>query len=288
MAVSALLLVVLLIYIFANPPGAERSDTVAKVNGVKITKDQLYDALAASGGAQVLSQMIDTELVRQEAEKAGIKVTDADIEEELAYTKSLFGSDEEFEYAMMMYGTTLEQLKDNMYLNVQIRKILEPQVTVTDDEIQAYYAENLDIYKTPEQVKASHIVLATREEAEAVRASLAGGADFAALAAEKSIDEATKDSGGELELFARGEREEVFEDALFALEVGKLSEVIESSEGFHVIKLAERHAEVVPGLDELEEEIKETLISDKINERSAVWIEELYAASDIENTFEAE
>jgi foldase protein PrsA len=288
MILSGVLFIALLIYIFVNPPGADRSEAVATINGVDITKDQLYEVLAAAGGAQTIGEMIDTELVRQEVDKAGIKVSAADIEDEMDYIKSMFGSNEEFENAMAMYGLTLEQLEADTLVNVQIRKLLEPQVSVTDEEIQAYYDENLEDFTTAEQVKAAHILLATKDEAEAVRVSLVNGGDFAALAAEKSIDETTKDAGGELALIARGDGEEAFEDAVFALEVGKLSEVVETSQGFHVIKLSERHAESVPTLDEVKEEIIETLISSKISELSITWIEEKRAEATIVNTFEAE
>ena len=284
MIVSAALLITLLIYIFTNPPGQSSQETVATVNGTKITKEQLYQALVITGGEQTLANMIERELLNQEADKAGVKVTDADIDEELAYVKSSFGSDEEFDYTMMMYGLTLEQLKSDLYMDIQLRKLLGPCVTVTDEEVEAYYEENLAYMTTPEQVKASHIVLPTREEAEAVRQSLINGADFAALAAEKSIDEDSKEHGGELELIARGDGEEAFEDALFALQVGMLSDVVETSEGYHVIKLTERHAEIIPTLEEQQDDIRETLISDQIRELAATWIEEVRAAADIQNT----
>ena len=284
MVLCVLLLLVLILYVFLNPPGGSNSEAVATVNGVTITKDHLYDALIASGGDQTLSKLIDSELVDQEAEKAGVEVTEADIEEELSYVKSGFSSEEEFLQALSAYGMTLDSLKADMKSQVQLRKLLEPQVSVTDEDIQTYYDENLDSLKEPEQVKASHILVATKEEADAVLAELNGGADFAAVAKEKSLDTATAENGGELDFIAKGEMEEAFETAAFALEIGKLSSVVETSSGFHVIKISERKAEYTPTLDEKKDELAEQLKSDKISELSTTWIEEKRAEADIENT----
>ncbi|MFM9328920.1 peptidylprolyl isomerase [Paenibacillus mesotrionivorans] len=286
MVSSFVLLAALVIYIIIYPPGKTEDETVAKVNGSPIVKSQLYSALVKAGGPQTLETMISEELVKQESDKANIQVTDADLEKEMDQIKKSFGSDEEFAQALATYNMTLDSLKKDMHVQVQLRKLLEPQVKITDEEIKTYYDSNLDSLKTPEQVRASHILVATKEEADAVLASLQGGADFAALAKEKSTDTASKEAGGDLDFFPKGLMEEPFETAAFALKTGELSSVVETSHGFHVIKATDHKDAATPTLDEKKEEIRQTLSEQQISTLSQSWLQEKRAAASVETFLE--
>lgn len=282
MYTTFVLFIALIAYVIAVPPGKSSDEIVAKVNGVSISKSALYDALVAAGGTQTLDSMISEELVKQESDKAGIQITDADLEKEMADIKKSFSSEEEFQAALTQYNMTLEKLKADMTVQVQLRKLLEPQVKVTDDDVKKYYDENLESLKTPEQVRASHILVATKEEAETVLADLKKGGDFATIAKEKSQDPGSKEQGGDLDFFSKGMMEEPFEAAAFALKVGELSSVVETSNGFHVIKLTDHKDAVTPTLDEKKEDIRETLVTEQISTLSSTWIQEKTAAASIE------
>jgi foldase protein PrsA len=282
MVSSIVLLAALVIYIIIYPPGKTEDDTVAKVNGSPILKSQLYSALVKAGGTQTLETMISEELVKQESDKANIQVTDADLEKELDQIKKSFSSDEQFTQALASYNMTLESLKADMHTQVQLRKLLEPQVKISDEEIKTYYDTNLESLKIPEQVRASHILVATKEEAEAVLASLKGGADFATLAKEKSTDTASKEAGGDLDFFSKGLMEEPFETAAFALKNGELSSVVETSHGFHVIKATGHKDAATPTLEEKKEEIRQTLSDQQISTLSQSWLQEKRSAASVE------
>jgi foldase protein PrsA len=258
-------------------------EAAAKVNGVTITKDQVYEALLAYDGGQTISGLIDAELIKQAAAEAGITVTDADIELAMESIRSQFPSEVEFLSALAMYGMTLEDLKSDMQLQAKMRKLLEPQVSVTDEDIKAYYEANAEMMGEPEQVKAAHILVKTKEEAVAIRLQLTEGADFAELVSEKTLDTATIESGGELGFFERGVMEGTFDTAAFSLEVGQLSEPIETSYGFHIIKVLEKKAAYIPTLEDKREDIQESLVSEQISTMSTVWLEELRANADIED-----
>lgn len=285
--ITSLVLLVLLagvsIYAFTKNGGGG-DEAVASVNGVKIGKSELFDQLILNGGSQILDSMITEELIKQEAEKAGFKVTDADLEQELTSFKKGFSSDEEFNMLLMQSGMTLDEVKNKfMPMQVRLRKILGPQVTITEDDMKKYYEENKEMMATPEQVKASHILVATKEESEAILAQLKGGADFATLAKEKSTDPGSKEQGGDLDYFGKGMMVKEFEDAAFSLPVGELSNVVQTSHGFHIIKVTDKKAATTPTYDQKKDDIKEELTSQKIQELSGPWMEEIKGKAKIEN-----
>lgn len=110
-------------------------------------------------------------------------------------------------------------------------------VTVTEAEIKSYYEENPASFNLPEMVKVSHIVVDSKAKAEELLAKLQAGADFATLAKTNSIDQETAALGGSLRWFQKGEMQGAFEKAAFALEPGALSSIVQTTEGFHIIKM---------------------------------------------------
>lgn len=286
MAVSLVLAVILVIVLIKPPFNSGSNPTVATVNGTDIKKDKLYDALVDAGGKQTLDSLITEELVNQEASKKGIKVTDADVTKEMDDIKKGFSSDEEFQMALQQSGMSVEDLKKQMNMQVQIRKLLEPEVKVTDDDIKKYFDENKASFNTPEEVKASHILVKTKDEAEGILKQLKGGADFATLAKEKSIDPGSKDNGGDLGFFAKGVMEAPFEEAAFKLQKGEMSGIVQSSNGYHIIKVTDRKAAHTATLDEKKADIKETLITQGISSKASTWIADLKSKAKITNSLD--
>lgn len=279
-AVLAILLIVVLI----KPPFGSSNETVATVNGVNIGKDRLYDELVKAGGPATLENIITQELIFQEAEANNVKVTDADVDAEIALIKKSFGTDEQFSNALAQYNMTLENLKSDTKINLTIRKVLEPKTDVTAEEIQQFYDTNKAALGTPEQIQASHILVATKEEADAILAELKQGGDFAAIAKAKSIDPGSKDNGGDLGLFGKGKMVPEFEAAAFALKINEISGVVQTENGFHIIKKTAEKAAVVPTFEEKKEEIKNQLVATEANELSEAWMTEIRAKAKITNT----
>ncbi len=133
---------------------------------------------------------------------------------------------------------------------------LEAYATAREDDLRSAFNERFEALSTPERVHARHVMTlvaadaAPEEEAEArtraesARARIAGGDDFATVAAEMSEDTSTSDSGGDLGFFARGDNDAALDEAAFALEAGGLSEVVRSRYGFHIVQVDEKQAAV--------------------------------------------
>ena len=148
-------------------------------------------------------------------------------------------------------------------------------ITPSEEELQAYYDTNLSQYRTPGQVRASHILLRIGEsdeaEVETRAASLAararGGEDFAALAIEFSEDEGTAGNGGDLGTFGRGRMVPEFEAAAFSMAPGEVSDPVKSSFGYHVILVTEAEEEVTEPFEDVRDSIANILKQERASSR---------------------
>ena len=197
--------------------------------------------------------------------------------------------DESLQAELESMNITDEDIKSfyqYMYLtNAFISKVSEEN-PIDDAALEQYYEENKATFVSPSAMTASHILMGssahTAEEKEAAQKVLdraKSGEDFAALATEFSTDTGSKDNGGDLGSFSKGEMVAQFEEAAFALKNGEISDLVESEYGFHIIKAtSDPSEEVQKSFEEVRAEILSTLHS----ENAAAKLKELKAAADIE------
>lgn len=286
MGVSAVLLVLLIIVAVANPFGKsdELSEALVTVNGVKITKQDLYDEMYEQNGSNLLKNLVYEELIRQEAEAKKISVTEEDIDAE--FERQAMVSDmsaDELKNMLMFYGYSEEAIRFEMEQQVKIRRLLSDRLEITDEQIEEYYEENTSRFATPEQVRASHILVETEEEALEVISELNQGADFAKLAEERSTDPGSAANGGDLNYFSRGQMVQPFEEAAFSMEVGEITkEPVQSQHGYHIIKKTDHQAEKVSSLEEVKELITYILEDRQLMTLSQAWVTELEQNAKIE------
>ncbi|QCT03348.1 PpiC-type peptidyl-prolyl cis-trans isomerase [Paenibacillus algicola] len=281
---AAALIVVLIVRPFEKDTSSE---PVASVNNVAITKQDLYDSLVEAGGEMTLDSLITEEIINQEVAKQSIEVTDAEVTAEIESLKSMFKSEEEFNNVLMQNGLTLDILKEQSMEQLKMKKLLGDKINVTEDEVKQMFDQVKDNFSSPEQVRASHILVETEEEAKAVIKQLDEGADFAAIAAEKNED-ATKDKGGDLGFFQEvGQMDPAFSEAAFKLEKGTYSkEPVESSFGFHIILVTDRTEAVNPTLEDKQEALRTQLETSQAMQQSETYIQELKGKAKITNTLE--
>ncbi|WP_051235912.1 peptidylprolyl isomerase [Paenibacillus pinihumi] len=289
MGVSFVLLVLLIVIAVTGPLGGKASnEVIATVNGDNISKNDLYNTLVDAGGKETLESLITEKLLSQEMVKAGLTVTDADVDEEWKKLEDQYGSKEQLMNAVVQNGMTEAILRKQMYHQIELRKLLGPTVEVTDDKVKEYYEQNKQYMGTPEQVRASHILVASEKEAEDILKELKQGADFATLAKEKSTDPGSKENGGDLNFFGRGQMVPEFEEAAFALKKGELSGIVKTMHGFHIIKLTDRKEAETPTYEEKKDELKEQLVNNEIYTKSATWLQELHDKAVIDNKLNPE
>ena len=254
--------------------GGSDDEVVAKIGDMTITKSELYDELVKQNGAQVLDVLVADKIMQAEVKKQKIDISNEEIEEDFEEMKEFYGSDEALNKELETYGLTIEDVKDNIKSNLQIEKLLDPYIDITDEEMAKHFEENKASFGHEEQVKASHILVETEDVALEVKAKLDAGEDFAELAKEYSIDEANSQLGGNLGYFAESKMVAEFSDAAFSLEVGEISDPVKTNFGYHIIKVEDKMEEKVPVLEENVEEIKSQLFQTKSYDAYMAWYAE--------------
>ena len=186
-----------------------------------------------------------------------------------------------------------ESYMSDQLLKLMYRKEISDQIKVTDEKIDKYYTENKEkLFKIPEQVKASHILVKievdsvshdtaqakkkAEQRAEKIYQEAKGGANFDSLAKGYSQDLGSKTRGGDLGFFPRGRMVKQFEDAAFSLGIGEISEPIETQFGYHIIKVTDKKNEGYQELDNnLREELKARLRSEKEKQEAEDYVKHL-------------
>lgn len=272
-------------YMLGNRMGQPEAKVVASVNGEKITQTELYNELVKSEGKQVLDRMITAKLVAQEAKKADVKVSETDINAELAEIKESVGGDVAFAQALTANGLTEEQLRESIEIQLLATGILGKEIKVEEADLKKFFDENTSRFDT-RQVTARHILVNTEAEAKEIKAALDGGADFAALAKEKSTEPAAKESGGDLGTFGRGRMVPEFENAVFAMQKGQISNPVQSQFGWHVIELIDIQG-TAPDFEKMKDEVRKQMVDEQVQGQFSEWMANLRDKASISNTLES-
>ncbi len=249
----------------------------------------------------ILSELVDQELVIQEGEKAGLKPRDIEIDTELAKIKQRFPSEDSFQQLLKQQKLTEKKLPEIIERALIGKKVLDVKVKptakpVTDEDISAFYAENEKQFVKPEEVRASHILIKVapdadeqaksdaKSEIQAILEKARGGGDFAELA-KKYSQGPSAPSGGDLGYFTRDRMVKPFEDAAFSLDVGQISEVVETEYGYHIILNVDRKPEIQIALEEVSEEIRKGLYDKEVDIALKKWLEPVREKATIEILF---
>ena len=208
---------------------------------------------------QILQNIADRALLRQLAAQDGYVVTDSDLQTRII-------SDTADIMASGYFSSFIQYQQDYGLTDEYFARLVE------DELIIEYLTNKQEVARQEEQVHARHILVATEDEAKAVLARLAAGEDWAALAAELSIDTGSKDNAGDLGWFGRGAMVEAFETAAFALDAGKTSDPVKSDYGYHIIQVLEKDMK----------DLDDTAFAEKQAAAFQAWFDEQKAAAKID------
>lgn len=259
-------------------------ETVATVNGEKISKEDLTEILMKQYGESALDVLITNKIFEMEAESAGIKVEEKDINAEVAELIETYGGQKEYETVLEANNIEEKALLEDISTHLLQSKVLEKVINITDEELATYFEENRATYEQTEQVEASHILVADEATAKEVINKLNEGSDFAELASEYSTDTSSSTNGGSLGYFGAGEMVEEFEKVAFEMEIDEISEPVESEYGFHIIKVTGKQEAKEAVYEDVKEEVYDNLLEIRINEEYSTWLTEKYAEYDIYNS----
>lgn len=265
---AALVVVAIAVFIFLSTKGG----AVGKVGSESITKDDLYAFFVDQNGEKAVDTLLTQNLIEQEVKKEGVSVTQKDIDEEMKNLVEAYGGQTAFDQTLMQSGLTQDLLEKDMKTNLEIEKLLKPQIKITEEEMQTYFDENKESFAKAKEVNASHILVADEKTAKEVKAKLDKGEDFAKLAKEYSTDGSAQ-SGGELGFFGEGAMVPEFEEAAFSMKVGEISEPVKSQFGYHIIKVNEIHEATEANFKNSKKQIEDALFDQKIATEYPTWLE---------------
>jgi foldase protein PrsA len=235
--------------------------------------------LRAETERQVATDLIRAELMRQQAQKLGVKLPPDEVNRRLESERQRLNSGQ-FEKELKTQGLTLEQYKktvEEKALVDELGKKISEGVNVSADEVESYYLTHKDLFSQTLMVHARHILLENESQADVVGAEARRGADFAALANAYSKDKATAGNGGDLGWIESGTMDPALEEALFSLQPGQVSDVITASDGFHIVEVLERREASAPPFSEVAGKATEMLTNRRKEEAFSDWLRTTYA-----------
>lgn len=251
-------------------------DSVAIVNGEKISKDSYKEEMSFYGSMlasrqnlknSIIQMMVQDKLISDDMKANKLTVADKEVNDAFMNSVKQFGGQEQFDKMLDDYNMDLEKFKETVKKDLMYQKHREwfgKEHQVSDDEIKQYFEDNKEQFSKRD---ASHILVEDEETAKEIKKKLDEGEDFAKLAKEYSKDTANAEKGGELGSFAKGQMVKEFEDAVFSLKEGEISGPVKTQFGYHIIKLNK--------IEESLEDSKEQITKILTDKKYADYIKEL-------------
>ncbi|MEW6442024.1 MAG: SurA N-terminal domain-containing protein [bacterium] len=290
---------------------------VATVNGKVITESELREMTdlfqhqegagsrpdaseweQASMQRRILEELVDRKLMDDYASKNGISASDEEIEQAVKEVQARGNiTREQLMESLRRDGVSYEeyrdQIRDQIIKAKMIHKEVRAQVSVKDEQIEAYYLEHPDDFRSEEGFFLSHILLglpqnprpevveAVMNEARRIRGEVLAGVPFADAAAKYSQD-ASAARGGRLGFFRQGALSGDLESTILGMQEGEVSEPIRTSAGVHIVRLEEKTSGEIRSLDRVRDTIREKLFEEAAERQFEEWRKNLRKSAYIE------
>ncbi len=287
---------------------------VAKINDTILTEADLEEALneimpagifhggfssekRASYRPQALEKMIEKELFYQEALKTGLKIDKAVIDREIDRILKKLGGEKKYKEALKSAGLTEKQHKAQIRKKYLIKRIIDNEIEkkaeVSSNEVKQYYNENRGKYIRPEARRFTHILISVKpsapaeekrlikENAQKVFERIKAGEDMSEMARNYS-DGLYRVKGGDLGLVHKGRLDPELENEVFKLEPGRISNIIETRHGYHIVRVEEVKAEEQLRLEDVSSKINNELAREKEKQLREAFVRKLRGQAKIE------
>lgn len=272
--VLVLLFVACLVFACAKKEGEKKGPYLAKVGETVITQADFDREM--KGLPEFVQKMFEDSAGKE-------KFLEELVKRELLYKEALKkGLDKDQEYVKK-----LEDFRKITLVGLLLQKEIEAKVKVSDQDIKDYFEKNKDKFAPVTQIKASHILVKTEEEAKKIEERLKKGEDFAQIAKKSSIDPASAKNGGDLGYFSKGQMVPEFESAAMRLKKGEISEPVKTRYGYHIIKVTDKKIGQVVEFEKVKNLISQNLMAEKQKEVFDSYIEELKKSYKVEINKEA-
>ncbi|MBN1543775.1 peptidylprolyl isomerase [candidate division KSB1 bacterium] len=288
----------------------EKNATLAKAKNFTLSTGSLFKELETNMGrnitqltdadtselatflGRVLDSMVETQVLLQAASEKGISIQEAQVDSVVQIFFRNNGGEERFITILTNNGLTLEMLKTDIEKNLKreiyLNTYLFNNIEINEQDLKDAYAED----KT---ASVRHILLSTQgksvaekekihSQMENLLARARAGEDFAELAKQYTDDPGSKENGGLYENFPRGQMVKAFEDAAFSVPVGEISDIIETTYGYHILKVIERKKENQP-LDDVKTALESQLQNRKRQTLYSEMVDSLKTAQKVKVLF---
>ncbi len=300
---STSIIAVFLLVIVLFVTGCEKSktdtsqSTIALVNDEAITVADLIALMPEAGPEQpegrgtasaeervalsqaFLEQLIEQKMLLQEVARLKIIVTEKELEDRIAQYRAEM-NEQAFLTLLTEQGLSLESLQESTRTALLIKKLLNrlpaesgEALSIPEDAVKAYYEQHHERWQIDVELKLRQIIVKTQEEAEALYLSILEGADFDEIA-ETHSKQSQPGEGGDLGYLQQGETPIEF-DPLFQLAVGKISRVIKTPFGYHIVKVEDRRESRLLSYESVREKIYKVLLEQRRETAYAKWMSNL-------------
>ena len=289
------------IFALLSACGTAKSDIVAKVDGIVITKTEftsafkfeltLYnpkilddqDRITAIKNA-VLDDIIQNIILYKKAKESGIAATDEELAQEYNSFKSRY-TEASFQKMLELKGISYEDWKKDKMRSLLADKLIMQEVVskidITDSDIQKYYQKHKKQFTHGDEIHARQILVDDKKLAEELRERILKGENFAAIAQEFSIAPEGK-RGGDLGWFQRSIMPKAFDEACFPLPTGEISPVVRTEFGYHIFKVIERRPPKTVPLSDVKDKITALIQQDRMGDAFNKWFKPIKDSADIE------
>jgi parvulin-like peptidyl-prolyl isomerase len=286
----------------------KQSELDQVLTGAKANAAAQGQQLPSEFSIAILNQLITIQCLLQKATPADRAAGAAEADLQYASLIKRFGSTEAFERQLKAVGMTVDELRAKATQEATAKATLkrELNISVTDDQAKAFYAKHAAEFEQPETAHVRHILLMTmdpatrtplptnavaakRKQIDSLLVQIRGGADFATLAKQYSEDPGSKDNGGELPEFPRGQMVPEFEATAFSLTNNQVSDVITTQFGYHVIQMIDKtpaktfaYTDTLPQINKTVAEVcKGEVESEQIKAQAPAYVKSLRAEQQV-------